>query len=171
MRKLFSTIIGILACCAFIHAQDKDKVTGELLSMLGSSKLLIHYEYTDAPGRQPSSGTAVVQQNKYTVTEGKAVFMCNGTTKWSMFKDTREIYIENAGGDNDIFGNLAAIIQNVENLQFDGTDISFALTLPGMQGKISCKARIDRLPLDPDAKFIIEEGVLNNPTWVVTDLR
>lgn len=157
--------------CTGAAAQCNAKAAEELSSMLDSCRLMITYNYSDLGGKVLGNGTAVVQQNKYMVTEGNAIYICNGLTRWTMLNDTREIYIENAGGDDDIFGNLKALADKVQDLKFDGSNISFILTLPGFSDGIRCSARIDRQPVNPDAEFEIKEGVLKLPGWVVTDLR
>ena len=168
MRKLALVIASVLCC--FSAASQGSAALKELKSLLDTCCVQASYSYSDASGKELGSGMAKIQGHKYMVTEGGAVFICNGTTLWSLFKDTKEIYIEKAGGAGDIFGNLDSILPQVKDLKYDGRKVTFKLDLPG-NPPLLCKAVIDRLPFNPDAKFEVEQGVLQSREWTVTDLR
>lgn len=168
MRKLALVIASVLCC--FSAASQGSAALKELKSLLDTCCVQAKYSYGDASGKELGSGIAKIQGHKYLVTEGKAVFICNGSTLWSMFNDTKEIYIEKAGGAGDIFGNLDSILSQVKDLKYDGRKVTFKLDLPGNQ-PLLCKAVIDKMPFNPDAKFEVEQGVLQSREWTVTDLR
>ena len=81
-----------------------------------------------------------------------------------------EIYIENAGGRDDIFSNLPSLLEKVEDLSWDGTNLSFSLELQGV-GKLLCKAKVQKLPWNENGQFTVSEDLLNSKVYVVTDLR
>lgn len=171
MHRIIASLILASALFACASAQNKYKIADDLAAMIDTCQLVIKYSYSDLAGTDLGSGTANVQGNKYMVTEGHSVYISNGVTRWTLINDSREIYIENGGGSDDIFGNLRNLVSKVENLSFDGKNISFDLNFPGFSSKIRCKAVLDKLPFNPDAEFAVRDGVLQQPGWVVTDLR
>jgi hypothetical protein len=168
MRR-FAIIIASLIFCFHAGAQE-NRVLEELKSMLDSCQVLVKYSYSDASGKEIGNGTAQIQGRKYMVTEGNALFISDGATLWSMFKETGEIYIENAGGKGDFFGNLDKLLPQVDDLSFDGRNLSFKLRIAGNE-PMRCKAGLEKLPINPNAKFEVSQGVLESKAWTVVDLR
>lgn len=168
MRKI-SLIVCLFALSLAMSAQD-GKILSELTAILERSQVVAHYSYSDPAGAKLGEGVATVQGRKYCVSEGKAMFISNGATLWSVFSDRKEIYIENAGGSNDLFSNLPEVLKTVEGLTWNGKDISFTMDFPGT-GKIACKATVQELPWNNDAKFTVSEDILGSKDWIVTDLR
>ena len=121
MRKFFAILPAILFC-SLAQAQD-ERIVNELTSMLDRSQVIAHYSYSDASGAELGKGVATIQGRKYTVAEGKALFISNGATLWSVFADKKEVYVENAGGRSDIFSNIPEIIKQVEDLRWDGSNL------------------------------------------------
>lgn len=168
MRKI-TAILSAILLCSLLHAQD-DGVVNELTAMLGRSRVIAHYSYSDASGAELGKGVATIQGRKYTVSEGPAMFISNGATLYTVFSDKKEVYIENAGGKSDIFSNLPEIIKNVEGLKWDGSNLSFTMNLDGL-GSLLCKAKVQETPRDDEAEFTVSDGILNSKDWIVTDLR
>lgn len=168
MRKTVS-ILAVALFCIGLHAQD-NAIINELTSILDSNQVLAHYSYCDASGAEIGNGTATIQGRKYVVSEGKAMFISNGATLYSVFSDRKEIYIENAGSSSDIFSNLPSLLQKVKDLKWDGTNLSFSMELQGA-GKLLCKARVQKLPWNDNGQFTVSEDLLNSNIYVVTDLR
>ncbi len=168
MRKIIFTLSAILFCC-LLHAQD-GSILSELTSMLGRSQITAHYSYSDASGAELGKGVATIQGRKYMVSEGNAMFISDGSTLYSVFSDRKEVYIENAGGKNDIFSNLPEVLKNVENLKWDGGKLSFTMNMEGF-GELHCKAGVQELPWNDEALFSVSDGILESKAWVVTDLR
>ncbi|MBP5521973.1 MAG: hypothetical protein J6X82_06100 [Bacteroidales bacterium] len=168
MRKIFAILPAILFC-SLAQAQD-ERIVNELTSMLDRSQVIAHYSYSDASGAELGKGVATIQGRKYTVAEGKALFISNGATLWSVFADKKEVYVENAGGRSDIFSNIPEIIKQVEDLRWDGSNLSFTMNLEGL-GKLLCKARVQETPWNDEAKFTVSDDILGSKDWIVTDLR
>lgn len=168
MRKI-TAILSTILLCGMLQAQS-DATVKELISMLGRSQLLVHYNYSDASGAELGKGVAVIQGRKYTVSEDKAMFISDGTTLYSVFSASKEVYIENAGGKSDIFSNLPEVIKTVENLEWDGENLSFTMNMEGLGGLL-CKARVQETPWNDEAQFTVGEGILGSSAWTITDLR
>ena len=168
MRKIIVILSAVLSC-GLIQAQEKG-IADELLSMLGRSQVVAHYSYSDASGAELGKGVATIQGRKYMVAEGKTMFISNGATLYTVLSDRKEVYIENAGGKDDIFSNLTEIIKTVEDLKWDGSNLSFAMNLEGV-GKLLCKAKVQETPWNDEAQFSVSEDILNSKEWIITDLR
>ena len=168
MRKTVF-IIATLFCSLLAVAQNNAQ---DLIDMLGSSRVSIRYSYSDSKGNELGNGMATVQGHCYSVVESGTKFLCDSVTLWTVDNHKKEIYIENAGGKSDLFGNLDAILKGVSNLVIEGTRVSFTMTLQGVPEPISCKATILR-------KTNIDEGLKDcrvdvskyDKLWIVTDLR
>ena len=84
----------------------------------------------------------------------------------------KEIYIEEAGGKSDLFGNLDTILEQVKDLKYEGTRVSFTMTLQGIPEPLSCKATILRKNnKDSDLKDFRVDVSKYDKLWIITDLR
>ena len=168
MRKTVF-IIAALFCSFFAVAQNNAQ---DLIDMLGSSRVSIRYSYADSKGNELGNGMATVQGHCYSVVESGTKFLCDSVTLWTVDNHKKEIYIENAGGKSDLFGNLDAILKGVSNLVIEGTRVSFTMTLQGVPEPISCKATILRKTnIDEDLKDFRVDVSKYDKLWIITDLR
>lgn len=168
MRKTVF-IIATLFCSLLAVAQNNAQ---DLIDMLGSSRVSIRYSYSDSKGNELGNGMATVQGHCYSVVESGTKFLCDSVTLWTVDNHKKEIYIENAGGKSDLFGNLDAILKGVSNLVIEGTRVSFTMTLQGVPEPISCKATILRKTnIDKDLKDFRVDVSKYDKLWIVTDLR
>ena len=168
MRKTVF-IIAALFCSLLAVAQNNAQ---DLIDMLGSSRVSIRYSYSDSKGNELGNGMATVQGHCYSVVESGTKFLCDSVTLWTVDNHKKEIYIENAGGKSDLFGNLDAILKGVSNLVIEGTRVSFTMTLQGVPEPISCKATILRKTnIDEDLKDFRVDVSKYDKLWIVTDLR
>ena len=167
MRK-FITILAALLC---LQAAAQSPVE-QLLAMLESSRVSISYSYSDTKGNQLGSGMATVQGRCYNVVEGGTKFLCDSVTLWTVDNHKKEIYIEEAGGKSDLFGNLDSILSQVKDLKYEGTRVSFTLTLQGIPEPLNCKATILRKTnKDSDLKDFRVDVSKYDKLWIITDLR
>ena len=167
MRKLFTILAAIL--CLEAGAQNNAQ---DLIRMLQDSRVSIKYSYADASGNELGSGMATVQGRCYSVVESGSKFLCDSVTLWTVNGHSKEIYIEDAGGAADIFGNLDKILENVDNLSIDGTRVSFSMRVQGIPQPLSCRATILRktLPSEDLSDFRVDTSKYDK-LWVITDLR
>ena len=168
MRKL----TAILAAAFFCLQAGAQNPVEQLLAMLESSRVSISYSYSDSKGNELGSGMATVQGHCYSVVEGGTRFVCDSVTLWTVDNHKKEIYIEDAGGKADLFGNLDSILGQVKDLSLEGTRVSFTMALQGVPEPISCKATILRKTnKDGDLKdFKVDVGKYDK-LWIITDLR
>ena len=168
MRKTIF-ILAALLCSLLAGAQNNAQ---DLINMLGSSRVSIRYSYSDSKGNELGSGMATVQGHCYSVVESGNKFLCDGETLWTVDNHKKEIYIENAGGKADLFGNLDSLLEHVDNLVIEGTRVSFTMTLQGVPEPISCKATILRKTnIDEDLKDFRVDVSKYDKLWIITDLR
>lgn len=168
MRKTIF-ILATLLCSLLAGAQNNAQ---DLIDMLGSSRVSIRYSYSDSKGNELGSGMATVQGHCYSVVESGNKFLCDGETLWTVDNHKKEIYIENAGGKADLFGNLDSLLEHVDNLVIEGTRVSFTMTLQGVPEPISCKATILRKTnIDEDLKDFRVDVSKYDKLWIITDLR
>ncbi len=163
-------LFAALLLCALAGAQDGPLAKVEAL--LEGSRISFNYSYEVLEGLPvKGSGAAVLQGNSYVLTEGTAGVFCNGTDRWTVDTASKEVYIEAAGGENDIFGNVSSILRKFEGLRFDGKTLSGKATLPDGR-RISCTATIlKRTPESADGSFFVYDTSRLDSSWVITDLR
>ena len=168
MRKtifIFAALFYSLLAGAQNNARD-------LINMLESSRVSIRYSYSDSKGNELGSGMATVQGRCYSVVESGNKFLCDSVTLWTVYNHNKEIYIENAGGKADFFGNLDSILEQVSDLVIDGTRVSFTMALQGVPEPLSCNATILRkTEKDSDLKDFRVDVSKYDRLWIVTDLR
>jgi len=163
------TILAILAAllCNLAFAQGSD--VAALLKQIDGKKIVCEYSYSS--GSLKGTGTATIQDGMYFVTGNGLEVYSNGKTRWTVDKSAKEVYIEDAGEENDIFANLSAYLSGVEGLRFDGRTMSGAIK--GEDGSVlNCKAtNIKSYPPTSSSKdFSFNTSGLDS-SWVITDLR
>ncbi|MCR5519350.1 MAG: hypothetical protein K6F21_03370 [Bacteroidales bacterium] len=168
MRRLLFTLAS-LAFCLVAAAQNN---AADLIAILGDSRVSLQYSYSDAAGSEMGKGIATVQGHCYKVVESGTAYYNDGKTLWTVNNHAKEIYIENAGSDTDIFGNLDKILENVGNLAIEGTRVSFTMAVQGLPEDIHCKATILRkAEYSKDLSEFQVDISKYDKLWVITDLR
>ena len=163
-------IVAALLSCIPSGAQDGSLARAEAL--LEGSRISFSYTYELLEGLPvKGSGAAVLQGNSYVLTEGSAGVFCNGTDRWTVDTAAKEVYIEAAGGEKDIFGNVAEVLRKFEDLRFDGKTLSGKATLPDGR-RVSCTATLlKRAPASSDTSFFVYDTSSLDSSWIITDLR
>ena len=168
MRRL-SVISVLLMVCFQAFSQSAAEQIKDILS---NYRVSIKYTYSDSAGNEIGNGLATIQGHCYKVIENSTVFCCDGTTLWTKIPGSKEIYIENGGGPNDLFGNLDSIIDKVSDLTLDGNRVSFKLTMQGIPDTLDCRATIlGKTNYSEDLKDFRLEAVDYDRLWTITDLR
>jgi len=155
--------------CLMAAAQNN---AADLIAMLDTSRVSVQYSYSDSAGSELGKGIATIQGHCYKVVESGTSFYNDGSSLWTVNNHNKEIYIEKAGGNADIFGNLDKILQNVSNLAIDGTRISFTMSIQGMPEDVHCKATILRKAVASGdlSEFQVDISKYDR-LWIITDLR
>jgi len=169
MKRFVYTLMFLLAG---VSLSAQNSTVEKLSALLEGNTVRISYSYENAAGVPLGSGVATVQGGKYHVTEGNMQFFCDGVSLWTIDFGSKEVYIEKASAQNEIFGNIKGLLPRVKNLKYDGkksVSLSFAPTEDSPD--ISCKAFIEDIqPAGESGQFSFDTGRLDS-SWVITDIR
>ena len=128
-------------------AQVTSQQVAEIASHLDSHRISLHYDCTvtqDTPLKL--SGTLLIQGDCYLAKGNGMEIYCDGTTRWTVDPESREVYIETAGG-------LEELVPWQDNLE------ELSLT------------QVRYLPLSDDLSAFSFDTASLDASWVVTDLR
>ena len=143
MKKWLLSLLALLPLTAAAQQHTLEEVAAHL----HSDRISLQYACTVAqPAPVKLSGTLLIQGGCYQAKGNGMEIYCDGTTRWSVDPESKEVYIETAEGIEE----LAAWRDNLEDL---------ALT------------QVRYLPLSDDlSPFRFDTSALD-ASWVVTDLR
>jgi len=165
IKILLSTL---LLGCFSLGASAQVKDVAALLKTIHGKRVVCEYSYT--AGKVQGSGTATIQEGKYIVKGNGLEIYCDGVNRWTVDPDAKEVYIEPAGDEAEIFSNLSQYLKGVEGLKFDGSNLSGRIK--GQDGStMDCKAtNIKAFPYISGENFSYNTTKLDK-SWVITDLR
>jgi len=171
MKRILTSLIlltlSALSGNVFCAPQNND--VAALLTQIKDKRVICEYSYSS--GKVKGNGTATIQNGMYMVRGNGLEIYSNGVTRWTVDTKAKEVYIENAGEENDIFANLEQYLSGIEGLRFDGKTMSG--TLRGDDGSaLKCKAtNIKSFPaVEGNNDFSFNTKSLDS-SWVITDLR
>ena len=143
MKKWFLILLALLPLTAAAQKYTLEAVAAHL----STDRISLHYACTIAqPAPVQLSGDLLVQGDCYRAKGNGMEIYCDGTTRWTVDPESKEVYIETAGGIEE----LVPWQDNLEELSL--TDVRY-------------------LPLSDDlSPFFFDTGALD-ASWVVTDLR
>ena len=128
-------------------AQVSSQQVAEIASHLDNSRISLHYDCTftqDTPLKL--SGTLLVQGECYSARGNGMEIYCDGTTRWTVDPESKEVYVETSGG-------LEELLYYRDSL----TEL-----------KIS---EVKYLPVSGDLSAFVFDTAALDSSWVVTDLR
>ncbi len=111
MMKFAHIILSALLFCGpFLNAQDIS--LDDLLEKREDNRISLEYKCViDGPTRFRLSGTLLVQGDSY-YAEGNGVqIYCDGKTRWTVDRKSKEVYMENAEALESLFGYKDDIIE------------------------------------------------------------
>ena len=143
MKKWILLLVALLPLTAAAQRYTLDTVAAHL----ATDRISLHYACTIAhPAPVQLSGELLIQGDCYRAVGNGMEIYCNGTTRWTVDPESKEVYIETAGGIEE----LVPWQDNLEDLSL--TDVRY-------------------LPLSDDlSPFTFDTAALGSD-WVVTDLR
>ena len=143
MKKWFFILFALLPLTAAAQQYTLDTVAAHL----GTDRISLQYACTIAePAPVKLSGTLLIQGDCYQAKGNGMEIYCNGTTRWTVDPESKEVYIETAGGIEE----LVPWQDNLEELSL---------------------TQVRYLPLSEDlSPFTFDTAALDD-AWVVTDLR
>lgn len=172
MKRLTAILSSLLLLC--LPAKGQDARVERIRQFLSEGRVTLEYSYAfqgDFPLN--GNGTLVLQGNCYCSSGNGIVIICDGTTRWTMDSDSKEVYIENAGGTEDFLANPAVYLSAVEDAKVGTDSVSGTFVDPekGSRCKFSLKNIRKQDAEGQDIHpFTVDVSSLGKD-WVVTDLR
>ena len=143
MKKWFLILLALLPLTAAAQKYTLDAVAAHL----GTDRISLQYACTIAqPAPVQLSGDLLIQGDCYRAIGNGMEIYCDGTTRWTVDPESKEVYIETAGGIEE----LVPWQDNLEDLSL--TDVRY-------------------LPLSDDLSPFCFDTEALDASWVVTDLR
>ena len=148
MKKWILILIALLPLTAAAQKHTLDAVAAHLRT----DRISLHYDCTftqDTPLKL--SGTLTVQGDCYRASGNGMEIYCDGTTRWTVDPESKEVYIEAAGGIEE----LVPWQDNLEDLSLTELKLS----------------EVKYQPLSEDLSVFVFDVSALDSSWVVTDLR
>ena len=143
MKKWILILVTLLPLTAAAQRYTLDTVAAHLRT----DRISLQYACTIAqPAPVQLSGDLLIQGDCYRAKGNGMEIYCNGTTRWTVDPESKEVYIEAAGGIEE----LVPWQDNLEDLSL--TDVRY-------------------LPLSDDLSPFTFYTTALDTSWVVTDLR
>ena len=141
------TILLLMAFAVALTAAAQQKQLEEIASHIGTHRISLHYDCTftqDVPVKL--TGTLLVQGTCYQAKGNGMEIYCDGTSRWTVDPASKEVYIEPAGGLEEL-------------LAWEDSLSDLKLT------------QLQYLPLSDDLGAFSFDTAALDADWVVTDLR
>ena len=143
MKKWIVILIALLPLTAAAQRYTLDTVAAHLRT----DRISLQYAFTIAePAPVQLSGTLLAQGECYRAIGNGMEIYCDGTTRWTVDPESKEVYVETAEGIEE----LALWQDNMKELSL--TDVRY-------------------LPLSDDLSPFTFDTAALDASWVVTDLR
>lgn len=95
MLRTLATILLTVASCAAVSAQD----AGAFFAKARGHRTSFRYEFSATDSGMRGGGEATVQDGAFHVSGGGLEILCDGTTRWTVDREGREVLIEGVGED------------------------------------------------------------------------
>lgn len=145
-----STLIGILLLLTpVLQAQVP---VDAIRAALATSRIAFNFSFLMETDLAPikCEGDALAQGNCYRVNALGLEYYCDGTTRWTVDRESKEVYVESAAGVEEFLVNPDKYLGAMRNLDYSG---------------------LQRSTFSEDlSAFTFDTGSLD-ASWVVTDLR
>lgn len=170
MKKFFVTLL--LAACAGLTLQAQSSVD-RLKAMVRDNRVAFDYSLSsEGKSQVKASGSAMIDGDCYIITGNGFVVYCDGKTKWTVDGESKECYIENAGGTKDYLANPEEWLSKVKDLNAGTKTVTGKYTDPQSGDVLSFKfSSITTMPKSGSTEgFTLDPATLGQG-WVTTDLR
>lgn len=170
MKKLLSILVALLAC-ALASAQGGDAAA--MLEHFAGKKVSFNYSLdSDGLLPVPKEGSVVIDGNCFCIKSKALEVWCDGTTRWTVDNEAKEVYIEDDGGLETMYSRLLEMASGVSGMKVSGDSLSG--TWAGDEGSGEIKFIITSIVTTEagtdTAPFVFRASRLGKE-WVVTDLR
>lgn len=169
MKKTALILLSAVLAQALM-AQDS---TASLRQLLEGSRVSFKYALTTQDKVQVrSDGSALIDGECYRITGNGLDIFCDGTTKWTVDTDAKEVYLESSDGTREFLANPAAWLEQVHNLTVGEKVVSGVFRDPAQGTEISFRfTSITGSPQSGTTEGFTFDTSSLGPGWVVTDLR
>ncbi len=170
MMKRFIALV-LFVSAAFTAAAQGD--ADALRALVDSNRVSFKYNLSAKDRPQiGTSGTVLLDGPCYHVSTNGAEIWCDGTTKWSVDTEAKEVYIESSEGTREFLVDPTAYLDRVENLKVSDKLVSGIYNDPTQGAAIVFKlSSIKSSPLSGSSQgFFFDVSALGSD-WVITDLR
>lgn len=118
------------------------------------------------------SGTAVIDGDCYVLRSSGLEVFCDGTTRWTVDRESKEVYVELSGGTRDFLADPAAYLDKVRDLEIGESTVSGVFNDPSQDKDIKFKfSAIRTAPLSGSTEGFSFNTAALGSEWIVTDLR
>ena len=170
--KRFATLIAAIALCAAAWGQNSLEALKERMLL---TRVSLDYSYV-IDGKVPvkGTGTLLLQGRCYHLTGNGLDIRSDGTTRWTVDSESKEVYIESAE-DTEVeffFTDPEKMLAGVSDLDITSDSVSGVYSDPGNGSKIRfslSKMKSSEIKETPE-EFRFDLAVTDS-TWTVTDLR
>ena len=135
----------------------------------------VSFKYTLSAKDRPqigTNGTVLLDGPCYHMSTKGADIWCDGTTRWTVDSEAKEVYIESSEGTREFLVNPTAYLDRVEGLKVTDKSVTGIYNDPSQGAAVSFKlTSIKSSPLTGGtAEFFFDTSALGSD-WVITDLR
>lgn len=130
LRRLLTAILAV-ACITTATAQTPDDVIEQILEKSRTQRVTLDYTCSISDLSPVTiKGKLIIQGDCY-FAEGHGMrIYCNGDTRWTVDTGSKEVYIENAGGTEEVLQYRDSVTRlKISNVKYsepsDGTEFIF----------------------------------------------
>jgi len=119
-----------------------------------------------------TDGSVLVDGNCYHIALKGADIWCDGTTRWTVDSEAKEVYIEPSDGTAEFFVNPQEHLDRISNLKMSEKSISGIYKEPSQGAEVVFKfTSIAKSPLSGSREGFSFNTEALGSDWVITDLR
>ena len=170
MKHLLAILTTVLLGIPVL-GQGTDAVS--LLTHFAGKRVTFDYSLqTDAKMPVAQEGSAVIDGNCFCI-KGKGLeIWCDGTTRWTVDTEAKEVYIEDDGGLETMYSRLLEMAEGISGLKVSGDSLCGVWTEKEGADPIAFSITSIRTAEagDDTSEFVFGASRLGKD-WVVTDLR
>ena len=136
MRRFFYILV---AFAVSVTAAAQNSVES-LRAMLDSNR--VSFKYTISAKDRPqigTSGTMLIDGDCYHMSTKGADIWCDGTTKWTVDSEAKEVYIESSTGTREFMVDPTAHLDRVEGLKVSDKQVTGVYKEPSQGAAVAFK--------------------------------
>ena len=161
----------LLLAAALPLAAQKDAAS--LKALVDSNR--VSFKYTLSAKDMPqisTTGTVILDGPCYHLSTKGAEIWCDGTTKWTVDTEAKEVYIESSEGTREFMVDPTAHLDRVDGLKVSEKQVSGVYNEVTQGAAVAFKlTSIKSSPLTGGTReFFFDVSTLGDE-WVITDLR